>query len=149
MSRIKHLSALEILDSRGRPTIQATCQFDDGAVATASVPSGASRGDAEAYELRDGDPKRYNGMGCLRAVANIDGEIQQSLAAREFPTQQSLDKALIELDGTQTSLALVATRCWLYRSLLRALKLPSDRFRSINTSPTCLARRLNSSHAQR
>ncbi len=100
MSRIKRLSALEILDSRGRPTVQATCQLDDGAVATASVPSGASRGDAEAYELRDGDPKRYNGMGCLNAVANIEGEIKKSLTGRDFPTQQSLDKALIELDGT-------------------------------------------------
>ncbi len=73
MSQIKQLTALEILDSRGRPTIQANCRLESTAMATASVPSGASTGSAEAHELRDGDPKRYQGLGCRLAVANICG----------------------------------------------------------------------------
>ena len=71
MSIIQKLSALEILDSRGRPTVQATCTLASGAVATVSVPSGASTGAAEALELRDGDPQRYRGLGCRKAVAHV------------------------------------------------------------------------------
>ena len=63
---------MEILDSRGRPTVQATCEFSDGVSATASIPSGASTGKAEALELRDGDKARYHGRGCRKAVANVN-----------------------------------------------------------------------------
>jgi enolase len=99
MPIIHRLSALEILDSRGRPTIQATCVLEY-ARGTASVPSGASTGSAEALELRDGDPKRYRGFGCRKAVANINGEIHAMLQGRRFHTQTELDQALLELDGT-------------------------------------------------
>lgn len=100
MPVIQRLSGLEILDSRGRPTVQATCEFSDGTRATASVPSGASTGKAEAHELRDGDPKRYRGLGCRRAVGNISGEINNALCDHDFDSQADLDKRLIELDGT-------------------------------------------------
>ncbi len=82
MPQIKHLQAREILDSRGRPTVWARCELIGGAVASVSVPSGASTGAAEAWELRDGDPARYRGLGCRRAVANIEGEIQRAVVGR-------------------------------------------------------------------
>src|SRR4051812_34410620 len=100
MSRINRLSALEVLDSRGRPTVLATCELFGGATASASVPSGESIGAAEAHELRDGDPLRYNGLGCRRAVENIRVEIHRALARREFTSQRELDDALLGLDGT-------------------------------------------------
>jgi len=96
---IDSLSALEILDSRGRPTLQVACLLADGATATASVPSGASTGTAEALELRDADPTRYNGLGCLQATRNVEGEILDSLRGRAFD-QASLDQTMIDLDGT-------------------------------------------------
>jgi len=71
MATIESLSALEILDSRGRPTIRATCRLSSGAVGVADVPSGASTGMAEALELRDGEPKRYRGLGCRNAVGHV------------------------------------------------------------------------------
>lgn len=100
MPTIRTISGLEILDSRGRPTVQAMCQLASGASGTVSVPSGASTGASEAHELRDGDPKRYRGLGCRKAVANINGEIDRALANRPFEHQHDLDRALIELDGT-------------------------------------------------
>ena len=108
MSKIESLSAVEILDSRGRPTVLASCQLADGSAASASVPSGASTGAAEALELRDGDRARYDGRGCLRAVANIKGEVNQKLAGREFETQAELDQALLDLDGTPNKARLGA-----------------------------------------
>lgn len=100
MSEIKSVSALEILDSRGRPTLLALCRLADGVTRQASVPSGASTGAAEALELRDGDPQRYGGLGCLKAVANIKNEINDAIAGRSFDSQADLDQFLIELDGT-------------------------------------------------
>ena len=100
MSRIDRLEALEILDSRGRPTIRVTCALAGGATGTASVPSGASTGTAEALELRDGDALRYAGLGCRRAVGLVRGEVQAALAGRELETGPKLDRALIALDGT-------------------------------------------------
>ena len=100
MPSIESLTAAEILDSRGRPTVSATCRLASGAMASASVPSGASTGTAEALELRDGDPRRYHGLGCRRAVENVRGNIQVAVAGRAFATQAELDGALIELDGT-------------------------------------------------
>src|SRR5687768_12752964 len=96
---IADLDALEILDSRGRPTVQATCRLTDGSTGTAAVPSGASTGAAEAHELRDGDASRYGGLGCRQAVAHIRHEIRVDLFKNAFD-QASLDEALIELDGT-------------------------------------------------
>jgi enolase len=101
MFSVQKVSALEILDSRGRPTVKCTCFLSDGIFASASVPSGASTGAAEAIELRDGDPKRYQGLGCRKAVANINGEIDRALAGRTFGSQEELDGVMKELDGTQ------------------------------------------------
>jgi enolase len=108
MTQIKRLSALEILDSRGRPTIKATCELPGGTTSSVSVPSGASTGAAEAHELRDGDPGRYRGLGCRKAVANVNGEIQAALVNRSFESQQELDRALIALDGTENKRRLGA-----------------------------------------
>ncbi|MDH3710703.1 MAG: phosphopyruvate hydratase [Cyclobacteriaceae bacterium] len=97
---IQSVSALEILDSRGQPTIQAWCLLNDGTMATASVPSGASTGAAEAMELRDLEDNRYHGKGCRRAVENVNTLINDYLSDKEFLSQQDLDQALMELDGT-------------------------------------------------
>jgi len=99
VSRMTQLDALEILDSRGRPTLAVTVGLDGRVVETVSVPSGASTGKAEAKELRDQD-KRYRGLGTRKAVANVCGLIASALVGREFADQDSLDRVLIELDGT-------------------------------------------------
>lgn len=97
--QITHLSALEILDSRGVPTLEVTL---GGAAfqAQASVPSGKSTGRNEALELRDGDTGRYRGKGVQKAIAAVEGEIAQELVGRGLPPQAELDRMLIELDGT-------------------------------------------------
>jgi enolase len=100
MTAIKRLTGYEILDSRGRPTVLAVCELASGAIGRASVPSGASTGSAEALELRDGDPRRYRGLGCRHAVGNVNGIIHEQLAGRTFASQTALDNTLIELDAT-------------------------------------------------
>jgi enolase len=100
MSAIRTLTAQEILDSRGRPTIEVCCTLESGASACASVPSGASTGSAEALELRDGDPNRYRGLGCRNAVRNVVRPIASALTGVELGSQQELDATLIALDGT-------------------------------------------------
>lgn len=102
MPKIERLSGREILDSRGRPTVLATCLLEGGICASASIPSGASTGTAEAFELRDGDPRRYQGLGCRRAAANIGGVLHDALAGRVFTEQSELDRAMIALDETTT-----------------------------------------------
>jgi enolase len=102
MPTIKRLSGREILDSRGRPTVLATCLLDSGISASASVPSGASTGSAEAFELRDREPRRYHGLGCRRAAANVGGELHEALSGRALSDQAELDKSMIALDGTPT-----------------------------------------------
>ena len=104
--KITRVHAREILDSRGNPTVE--CDVHAGsAFGRAAVPSGASTGQREALELRDGDSKRYAGKGVLRAVANVNGEIATMLVGRELD-QRALDTALIELDGTSTKSRLGA-----------------------------------------
>jgi enolase len=100
MPVIEALGAMEILDSRGRPTVQAACRLRGNQAVSASVPSGASTGAAEALELRDGDANRYGGLGCRKAVANINNDLAKALIGRDFADQQSLDRAMIDLDGT-------------------------------------------------
>ena len=100
MPKIARLRGLEILDSRGRPTVKAVCELEGGAVGSASVPSGASTGAAEALELRDGDADRYDGLGCRKAAANVNGTLNESFKERSFETQEDLDRAMVELDGT-------------------------------------------------
>jgi enolase len=97
---IQRLTALEILDSRGRPTVQATCELASGARGTVSVPSGASTGAAEALELRDGDPTRYRGLGCRTAVAHVNGPLNDTLSGRTIDAQTTLDRTMLDLDGT-------------------------------------------------
>ena len=99
MARLTGLSALEVLDSRGNPTIAVAAHTDAG-VGRAIVPSGASTGVHEAVELRDGDPKRYGGKGVAKAVGNVVGEIARRLRNFDVSDQKALDQALIELDGT-------------------------------------------------
>jgi enolase len=108
MSKIKELDAIEILDSRGNPTIEVKARLESGAVAEAKVPSGASTGKREAVELRDGDPKRYGGKGVLKAVANVREVIARAVVGRDFADQAALDAALIELDGTPNKAKLGA-----------------------------------------
>jgi enolase len=102
MPKIEKLWGREILDSRGKPTVLATCVLEGGTSASASVPSGASTGKAEAFELRDGDPKRFRGLGCRQAAANIGGALHYALSGRGFADQSELDRAMIALDGTLT-----------------------------------------------
>ncbi|WP_223148990.1 phosphopyruvate hydratase [Changpingibacter yushuensis] len=102
------MSALEILDSRARPTVAVKLILDDGSVATAQVPSGASTGVREATELRDGDPARYAGAGVLKAVANVEGEIADVVVGRDFASLEDLDQTLINLDGTSNKARLGA-----------------------------------------
>jgi enolase len=97
---ITSLSALEILDSRGNPTVRVLCALDNGVQVSASVPSGASTGEHEAVELRDGDKKRYNGKGVLQAVANVNTHIAQALTGLNPARQAEIDRLLIDLDAT-------------------------------------------------
>jgi enolase len=98
--RVEWVKASEILDSRGRPTLQVSVGLDGGAVGAAGVPSGASTGTKEAVELRDGDPDRYGGGGVQRAVMIAEGEIAEALRARAWESLAELDRAMIALDGT-------------------------------------------------
>jgi enolase len=109
MYTIDRIVAREILDSRGRPTVACTVALGGsgttgdrggGAVGSASVPSGASTGSAEALELRDGDPTRYRGLGCRKAVANVDGPIARAVLGTPLADQGALDRLLVDLDGT-------------------------------------------------
>ena len=99
MSAIAHLSAREVLDSRGNPTVEVTCRLVSGATGSAIVPSGASTGRFEAVELRDGD-ERYGGKGVRKAVGHVTGEIAGTLCGLEASDQRGVDLALIDLDGT-------------------------------------------------
>ncbi|PIS05529.1 MAG: phosphopyruvate hydratase [Candidatus Buchananbacteria bacterium CG10_big_fil_rev_8_21_14_0_10_42_9] len=100
MVKIKSIKAREILDSRGNPTVETTVTLSDGKSAWAAVPSGASTGDAEALELRDGDKKRYNGKGVLKAVKNVNTVIAKNIIGQSPYAQKKLDQLMIELDGT-------------------------------------------------
>ena len=100
MSVIKSIRAIEILDSRGNPTVAATVTLQDGSVGMAAAPSGASTGTREALELRDQDPRRYGGKGVLRAVENVNGEIQARLLCLDAQDQALVDRQMIALDGT-------------------------------------------------
>ena len=100
MAKIKTIKAREILDSRGNPTVETVVILDDNSQAEASIPSGASLGKYEAIELRDNDPQRYQGMGVLKAVNNVNQIITPNLLGMEAKEQIKIDKLLIELDGT-------------------------------------------------
>ncbi|MEE3054061.1 MAG: phosphopyruvate hydratase [Planctomycetota bacterium] len=98
-TRIEHVQGRQVFDSRGNPTVEADVRLSDGSTGRAAVPSGASTGEHEALELRDGGTD-YMGKGVLQAVANINGEISQALIGKDAAEQRSIDEAMIELDGT-------------------------------------------------
>ena len=108
MTKIKKVIAREILDSRGNPTIEAKIVLDNGISAKAAVPSGASTGIYEAYELRDGDKKRYGGKGVLQAVKNANGPLAKILIGQDVLEQKALDQKMIKLDGTKNKKKLGA-----------------------------------------
>ena len=108
MAKIQTINALEILDSRGNPTVSVTVTLSNGITATACVPSGASTGIKEAVELRDGDPKRYGGKGVLKAVANVNKIIAPKLKGKSPQAQKEIDRLMCELDGTETKSKLGA-----------------------------------------
>jgi enolase len=100
MSAVAQVHARQLLDSRGNPTLEVDVRLASGAFGRAAVPSGASTGEHEAVELRDGDPAAYLGKGVLKAVANVNGEIASALAGLDAHDQRALDQLLIDLDGT-------------------------------------------------
>jgi len=108
MFKIKKMTAREILDSRGNPTVETSVFLDDGRQAKASVPSGASTGIHEALELRDGDEKRYGGLGVLNAVKNVEKKIAPKLTGLEVTGQEKVDGIMIKLDGTKNKSKLGA-----------------------------------------
>jgi enolase 1/2/3 len=108
MSAIKDVAGLEIIDSRGNPTVEAEVVLASDARGRAAVPSGASTGSREAHELRDGDKKRYLGKGVLHAVANVTGEIRKAVVGLDAADQAALDQRLIDLDGTANKARLGA-----------------------------------------
>jgi enolase len=133
MSLIEQIAAREILDSRGNPTVEAEVMLIGGEVGRAAVPSGASTGEHEAVELRDGDKKRYGGKGVLKAVENVNGIIAQELEGMDALDQAEIDQALIELDGTETKSklganALLAVSLAAARAAASFLEIPLYRY---------------------
>ena len=108
MSEIVKITGREILDSRGNPTVEVDVMLDCGVVGRAAVPSGASTGENEAIELRDGDKKRYLGKGVLKAVANVNKLIAPKLIGMSALEQKAVDRVMIDLDGTETKSKLGA-----------------------------------------
>ncbi|MBT4210064.1 MAG: phosphopyruvate hydratase [Candidatus Komeilibacteria bacterium] len=106
--KIKKISAIEILDSRGNPTIETTVELSNGISASAAVPSGASTGKFEAHELRDGDKSRYEGKGVLKAIANVNDVLNQELSGLSVTQQVKIDSLMIKLDGTNNKSKLGA-----------------------------------------
>ncbi|WP_194790085.1 phosphopyruvate hydratase [Pseudomonas sp. UFMG81] len=108
MAKIVDIKGREVLDSRGNPTVEADVLLDNGIIGSACAPSGASTGSREALELRDGDKSRYLGKGVLKAVGNINGPIRDLLLGKDPSDQKALDRAMIELDGTENKAKLGA-----------------------------------------
>ena len=106
--KIEKITAREILDSRGNPTVEVDVELESGACGRASVPSGASTGEHEALELRDGDSSRYGGKGTLKAVANVNEVIAPALLGVSALEQRRIDRMMIDLDGTPTKSRLGA-----------------------------------------
>lgn len=149
---VRRLHAVEILDSRSRPTLAVTLTSDDGIVHRAGVPSGASTGSREAVELRDGDAERFAGQGVIGAVASVNGEIAEALQDKTFKDSAELDRTLIALDGTENKsrlganailgVSMAAARAFasdaqmpLWRSftgLISAPRLPVPHFNVVN-----------------
>src|SRR6266404_4345895 len=133
MTQIDHIQAREILDSRGNPTVEADVTLVGGVMGRAAVPSGASTGEHEAVELRDGDPKRFGGKGVLTAVHNVNEVIAGELKGKDALDQPAIDHALIELDGSPNKSklganALLAVSLATARAAAGYRKLPLYRY---------------------
>lgn len=131
--KIKTITGREILDSRGNPTVEADVVLECGARGRASVPSGASTGQHEALELRDGDARRYGGRGVRLAVDNVNGEIAGLLTGMSALDQRAIDMAMIRLDGTDTKSrlganAILGVSLAVARAAACALELPLYRY---------------------
>jgi enolase len=136
---IQTIEAFEILDSRGYPTLRVVARLQDGHAGTASVPSGASVGRHEALELRDGDMSRYGGKGVLMAVSHVNGVVRDRLAGMAVSPQESIDAALIVLDGTESKTrlganAIVGTSMAVARAAAAASGMPLYRYLSGNSA---------------
>jgi enolase 1/2/3 len=151
MSNIADIHAREVIDSRGNPTVEAEVTLADGSFGRAIVPSGASTGEHEAVELRDGYAERYSGKGVLKAVENVNGEIAEALANIDASDQRALDQKMIELDGTGNkgrlgANALLAVSMAAARAAGNSFGLPLYRYlggAGANTLPTPMMNILN------
>jgi enolase len=150
LTTISDIHAREVLDSRGNPTVEAEVILGDGSHGRAIVPSGASTGEHEAVELRDGDKKRFSGKGVLKAIENVNGEIAQALFDFDAADQRNLDLKLIELDGTPTKSrlganAILAVSMACSRAAASSFALPVYRYLGgpANTLPVPMMNILN------
>jgi enolase len=151
MTNISEIRAREVLDSRGNPTVEAEVLLADGATGRAIVPSGASTGEHEAVELRDGDENRYLGKGVLKAVENVNGEIADALANYDAADQRTVDAKMIELDGTENkgrlgANAILAVSMAAARAAANSFGLPLYRYlggAGANVLPTPMMNILN------
>ncbi|MFZ0144577.1 MAG: phosphopyruvate hydratase [Candidatus Sulfotelmatobacter sp.] len=151
MTNIGAIIGRQVLDSRGNPTVEAEVQLASGTVGRAIVPSGASTGEHEAVELRDGDSARFMGKGVLKAVENVNGEIADALANWDAADQRGLDQKMIELDGTETKSrlganAILAVSMAAARAAAAEYGLPLYRYMGgvgANTLPTPMMNILN------
>src|SRR5450755_1177321 len=151
MSTITEIRGRQVLDSRGNPTVEAEVRLDDGTRGRAIVPSGASTGEHEAVELRDGDKQRYLGKGVLKAVKNVNGEIAKTLVGMDAGDQRALDQEMIKLDGTENkgrlgANAILAVSMAAARAAAASYGLPLYRYlggSGANTLPTPMMNILN------
>jgi enolase len=151
MTNIGAIIGREVLDSRGNPTVEAEVQLASGAIGRAIVPSGASTGEHEAVELRDGDEARFLGKGVLKAVENVNGEIADALGNWDAADQRALDQKMIELDGTENkgrlgANAILAVSMAAARAAAAEFGLPLYRYlggAGANTLPTPMMNILN------
>src|SRR5437667_3224824 len=151
MSSIAEMRARQVLDSRGNPTVEAEVTLADGSKGRAIVPSGASTGEHEAVELRDGDNENYLGKGVLKAVENVNGEIADALANFDAADQRTLDQKMIELDGTENKArlganAILSVSMAAVRAAANCFELPLYRYlggAGANTLPTPMMNILN------
>ena len=151
MSRIDRIHGREILDSRGNPTVEADVILTDGTMGRAAVPSGASTGEHEAVELRDGDARRYGGKGVLKAVANVNGPIAKALKGFDPRDQGEIDRTIIDLDGTTNKSnlganALLAVSMATARAAANSQRVPLYRYlggEKANTLPVPMMNIIN------
>ncbi len=151
VTNIAEIRGRQVLDSRGNPTVEAEVLLGGGARARAIVPSGASTGEHEAVELRDGDEQRYKGKGVLKAVENVDGEIAEALGGMDAADQRAIDAKMIELDGTPNkgrlgANAILAVSMAAARASANAFELPLYRYlggAAANTLPVPMMNILN------